>query len=743
MKSPWKSSHNQKEIENHFDKRSTRKNNTRKSKTGRSLFWNEEGFSTVGSAVALLITLSLLFTAARVYEINSYSADIQEVADASALAAENVVGEFYILARVCDAMVFTLSLSSLTAFGIGVITACIPITAEFSSVFLEASNELRQARNTFSQKSIKVLNAAQKALPFYAAAKAQFVFAANSQGSSSHSYKGIALLAPLTSKDLEEPSFEVSDDLITSSDEEIESIAEKGESAEENAKKANELKRKAYEHDCGNKPNYCMYERAESLAGMEGADNPFFSSSETWDFSIPLERTKKYYQKRYENEAPLGSSVAEKSNSALRKRFYAYALEEINKGYVYETEDSFQAYFPLLPKNTEEMRGTPLYYSSDYPITKTSEGTLRMHAWDGCPQKTKEASVGYGSLQQLGSGGFVKCSVCDFSASSVGKIAAASSSVENGFEYHYRIVAECAQEYQLIRNDLDKESKEIKDGVSELFEGLKKALEEAFAYRIEVDPPGKYGVVVLAVDTASPSSLGHFPSSFVEDAGSIGIRAALSSATLVEESSDEGKTIINSFFDGIEDSSTSMALGPAQTVASLWSSLLTAYTEGNESIEKGIEDTLSQIPLTSESGLALWASKSFKSLIKSIGFEPPELRASKAVLVNSSHVLQADNSRFSATLLSVKRASSELNSGSSLFDSALSSIERNALKKIEGLGSEFEIATISLLRGAVEIPITIALPNYVIAASQDALSELFSSIRRLTFSVIEGNRRWE
>ena len=52
----------------------------------RDLFREDDGFSTVGMVVALLVTLSLLFSAARVYRVSSASADIQNVADAAALA---------------------------------------------------------------------------------------------------------------------------------------------------------------------------------------------------------------------------------------------------------------------------------------------------------------------------------------------------------------------------------------------------------------------------------------------------------------------------------------------------------------------------------------------------------------------------------------------------------------------------------------------------------------------------------
>lgn len=72
----------------------------------------EQGFSTVGVALALLLSFALIFSAARVYEIESVSGDIQNVADSAALAAENVVGEYCVIATMCDAVVLSLSLSS-------------------------------------------------------------------------------------------------------------------------------------------------------------------------------------------------------------------------------------------------------------------------------------------------------------------------------------------------------------------------------------------------------------------------------------------------------------------------------------------------------------------------------------------------------------------------------------------------------------------------------------------------------
>ena len=81
---------------------------------------SEEGLSTVGMVFALLITLSLIFTGAQVYDVESKSAHFQNVADAAALAAENEIAEFYIVVRLCDALVLTMSLTGIATMGLGV-----------------------------------------------------------------------------------------------------------------------------------------------------------------------------------------------------------------------------------------------------------------------------------------------------------------------------------------------------------------------------------------------------------------------------------------------------------------------------------------------------------------------------------------------------------------------------------------------------------------------------------------------
>ena len=672
----------------------------------KSLFWADEGFSTVGMVLALLITLSLIFTCAQVYEINTTSAQIQETADAAVLAAENTVGEFYIVVTICDALTFTLSLAMLTTLGLGIVCACIPATAALSKGLLDASAQLRKARDSFYDSAQKSLDTLQQALPFIAVLKAQEVLTANSSEEGAR-YIGLVVLCPWIGTSDETLTFEQGDQAYDQADQVHEQLGEQAAQAEEAAQKANEWKEHAYKHDSGSQTEYCMFERATKLAGMEGLDNPYFSSIDTWNFDAALQRAKRYYQLRYEHEQPLGASVDEQANSALRKQFYAYAVDTISQGYVNETDVAFDAWFPLLPKNTDEMRATSLYRDAVYPKTQGSQGTLMLHAYDQCPGRSLGSDIGYGSISDMdGSGAYETCPYCQFIPSSMGKVAAASSHIENGFEYHYNEVARAASEYQKAREEFDPLSKQVKDTANGLFDVLISGLIEGCSKRMVVLPPGHWGAVALVADTSSPES--RFSSLFVsgKGSGSLGTRVALSSATLVRETSDEGTNVLTTFLDGVD--SGNGGVGAARIVLGVWSGLLNVYAQGQEALSSTIEQVLRDIPLASSSGLGRWAADTFEEKIAEVGFAPPDLRARKAVLVNSYHVLQADDSAFSARLLSAKQAAAHFGEGG--VQGALSALELSAAGIVEDISSDFVLATVVLVEGVIEIPITLSLP---------------------------------
>ena len=698
----------------------------------RSLFFEEDGFSTLGMAVALLVTLSLVFSAAQVYRVSSASAGVQDVADAAVLAAENEVAEFMIAVRVCDAVVLTMSLTCAVSYGLGVAALCVPPLSGLGADLVKLGGEVLKARDSFAEKAASGLNRLQEALPFLAAASAASVGDANSGGAFPSRYCAVAVLVPAKGEAIEVgPSSALSSakDAVEANAEDLRRASEEAERA---AEKANEAKSRAFARDCGDAPAYCMYERARALSGISSAQNPLFHSVEAWSFSVALNRAQVYYAFRLREETPSSDSADEQAASALRKVFYRFASNELSKGYVRESDDSYDAYFPALPKNTQEMRKTSLYTEAVFPLGEDGSGGVGLHAWEGCPLA---GGGGFGSVAQMESGNYATCPSCKFTAASLGKVAAASSSIPNGFEYHYAAVAEAAGEYVEARKTLDEASRAAKSRAGELLESCKNALAEAANARLYANPPGSKGAISLVVNTqAAPASTG-FESSFVADAGSLGVRAAVSGATLLEEEGEEGETVITSLLDGFAQDGGG-AIGAARVVLDCWSFLLGAYSGGQQALTDAVRRVLDSIPLSSASGLGAWVASKLSGLVADLGFEPANTKALKAVLVNTSLVADADSGAFSARYKAVKNAAlSASGPSSSLFSSLVDKAESGALEALSGNDGVIEIVEIELPVGGVRIPLSITLPDYVGKASAGAIGSIADAVRSAVSSV--------
>lgn len=703
------------------------------------LFRDEHGFTTTSMVLSLLITLALVFTAAQVYRINSASAEVQDVADAAALAAENQVAEFMLVVRFCDAVVLTLSLTGAVAMGLGLAALCTPATAALSEGLLEAGRSALQARDEFSDRASAALGKLQQALPFFSAACAAGVAQANDADSGGSDYVAVAILLPDVGEPIEIASDDEAEELLDEIDSQADEIRSKAEEAERAAEEANNAKERAFMRDCGDNPAYCMYERAARLAGLPGSDNPLYESVDTWSFDVALSRAKAYYRERLANEAPQDASLDEQARSALRSHFYRYVVDELDGAYVHDTGDTFQANIPHVPSNTAEMRLTTLYTDAVYPVTTAASGKLVMHAWQGCPEAV--ASSGIGSIRDMEEGGYETCPVCGFTAASMGKVAAASTSIENGFEYHYEAVADEAEAYETARHRADEPAKDVKNRVGGLLGKLKEALKASADKRISVSPPGKYGAIALVVNAGTTSAAGGFASSFVTG-GTLGPRAAVSAATLVDEGSGEGHTALNSMLDSLRGQS--VAADAAGIVLDAWSGLLSAYAGGQESLASAIQQGLDGLPLMGASGLGTWASGKLTDAIEEVGLQPAEAGALKPVLVNSAYVAAKGEGSFASGFVSVKqRIVGHPLMSTDLFSALLTDAERAALAKVEGLGDSVEIASIQLLgEDGPSVPITIPLPEAVKAQGVSVVQDLFARLRSFSVEAAEV-RVWE
>ncbi|MDR1422280.1 MAG: hypothetical protein LBI64_05380, partial [Coriobacteriales bacterium] len=376
-------------------------------------FWcveDDGGFTSVGVVVALALTLALLFTTSQVYWANSTAGDIQFAADAGALAGENVVAEYYLVAQIADAVVLSLSIFGLFVYGIAIVVSCIPYCQEIGIKLMDFGKKIFKLRDDCARQASETLNTLQQALPYLAAVNAIATIEANGfTRTGSADYHGIAILVPWEGEAASVPDDDAAETLADEIGERNGETAEMTDAAEEARKEMDAAKLVGYQADCGANPNYCMYERAQNLAGLSGARNPWFGSVETWEFDYALQRARSYYRQRAALEQPANQTLDEQMRSLIRSRYYAYAIEELASGYSSTNADgSYHGYFPLLAHNTDEIRQTRLYTEAVYPVS--ADGVL--HGTLACPAYQAAGGAGNGSVAQLEAGAWSSCDTC-------------------------------------------------------------------------------------------------------------------------------------------------------------------------------------------------------------------------------------------------------------------------------------------------------------------------------------------
>lgn len=705
--------------------------------SSRGVFVAQDGgFTSVGVAIALLLSMALLFSAAQVRWIQSQSADIQFVADAGALAGGNVVGEYMVIARVADAVVLSLSLLGMATYGIAIVVSCIPSLQSVGAELMQFGSQVFKARDNCAKTAATALNKLQAALPFLIALNAAAAIEANANISGSPAaYHGIAFPLPLSGEEISYPSDDAAEQSAETLTEQNKQTHELTDAAHEASEKMEASKLEAYLADCGNSPGHCLYERASKLAGLSGSSNPYVSSVDTWLFDYAFARAKSYYAERLSLEKPASQALDEQVRSHCRQRFYAYAVGELRGGWCKTSPDGvLDAYFPLLPKNTDEVRQSTLYTESAYPLS--ADGVL--HGASACPAYQAAGAAGSGSVSGLEAGSYASCNTCEFSASDIGKVASASTSIDNGFEHHYRIVAEAAKNYQTASETYEKESKAAKDSASKSFDIFEEAMQALKTPRIKPRPPGHNGVIALVFDTEAHAIPAGFTNSLVEGSAELQPRVAISAAALAEEKADDGGNILASFLDRVKadtgQSTLALAsLGAFDGILEIWGSALLVYSRGGDAISEGLTQFLDAIPLVRATPLSRWAKTALSDTVNALGLEGASLDTPKPLLVNSVHVLRSSDSAPAKALLLAKEAySSWGGSGSGTLGGAFAEGLPEVLSDsgAELLESEFTLFEISFGDDPrlPKIPITVHLPDNLVSQGQGLVDGIASAV---------------
>ena len=255
-------------------------------RSGIDLFIEDGAYTTLSSAVVILVVLTLLFSSTAAIWSMSRAGDTQVAADSGALAGANVVSSYHTAATVVDASILSLGLAGFATIGTGLVAVLIPGAELAAGDMVDTGIEIIKTRNKFAKSASKGLQKIETALPYLVAARA--MQAVSAQDANSVTYTGTALAVPRTSESdfVALEGSEISTDAIEDTSKDLERAAEELQEASEDTAKAKE---RAWLADCGRSDRdsvgscSCMWERAKRLAGLLGDQNPHYASSITWE----------------------------------------------------------------------------------------------------------------------------------------------------------------------------------------------------------------------------------------------------------------------------------------------------------------------------------------------------------------------------------------------------------------------------------------------------------------------------
>lgn len=612
-------------------------------RAGVDLFIEDGAYTTLSSAVVILVVLTLLFSSTAAIWSMSRAGDTQVAADSGALAGANVVSSYHTAATVVDASILSLGLAGFATIGTGLVAILIPGAEPVAGNMVDTGIEIIKTRNKFAKSASEGLQKIETALPYLIAARA--TQAVSAQDTDSVTYTGTALAVPRTS----ESDFaalkgsEISTDTIESTSKDLDYAAKELKKASEKTSKAKE---RAWLADCGGSDRgavgscSCMWERAKSLAKLSDIENQHYASSVTWEPQVALDRAKAYYRLRLANEAPQGSSVEMKAESAARKAFYTYASTEVNRAYVTEGGDEVTSYIPLLPRNTDEVRATELYSDTAWP-TSAIDGKMYLHYGTSCPNYKKGAPGGLASVADYD--GQDRCNRCHFGVSSLGAVAAPSTSIENGFEYHFDRFKDALEDYVECRNKELELMRQTEDEADRAGNAFDEAIRTLSGERPRIAPPGRNGVVALAVSGAisSPDELNSSFNTTVR----LGDRGAISAAVLAPDEATAQNNVFSRFFSTLKERSGGVA-DVLDGVMDVWGRLLVGYGDIQGSADELMDEMIKGLGGSSGAlgSIASWLGDTVSASMAALGLEPCDLRLRKPVLTDSANVIKSPGS---------------------------------------------------------------------------------------------------
>jgi hypothetical protein len=579
-------------------------------------------------ACALLVSLALVFSLLQVRWIYTRAVAVQSVADACALSGEQVVRGFTSVADVCDACIVTLGLSGVVVLGVGLVTSAIPGCGAQGLEIVSKGADILKARTKFAESCAEGLQKLEKTLPYLIVADSYLTVEANDEDGSS--YAGVAIPYPAESQSTYDTTRLVDDGEVQ---ERAEKLAQASDELADAKAEADAAKATAYRADCVDDP-MCLRSRARDLGGLATALNPYYASVSDWTFGSALTRARAYYAARLVNEAPASNSPAEVTKSELRRAYYRYALAQMNASSCYEAAGSVSVDLAELARNTETTRATKLYTERRWPYSYV-DGRRVLHSYASCP--AVETVEGYGSLAEQDAGTFGVCATCGLTTAEMGRVASASTNIDNGFEHYWRIIVEQSEIYEEAANREAEAEAAMQEEADDVLYSFKKAVSDLAPPDTKLCPAGAYGCIAFVSRSAVQT-----PESLVQAfaaSGEVPAGVAISGAVLAPDDSAGSDSVVTSVLSSIAASGSDGFEGVVHGLASFWSSALEAYGAACDTVSAPVNklfDTVDKIGLSSVSS---WLKNKLSGVVAALGLAPADIRQKKPVLCATGDIL--------------------------------------------------------------------------------------------------------
>ena len=237
----------------------------------------------------------------------------------------------------------------------------------------------------------------------------------------------------------------------------------------------------------------------------------------------------------------------------------------------------------------------------------------------------------------LDAGSVASCPACQMDVGELGRVASASTAIENGFEHHWRIIVEASEDYEAARAELAEAERRTRELAEEGEDAFSDALEELSVERPTLCPPGAWGCVAVVArgeGTVVPTEL---TASFLESA-ELPAGSAVAAATLAPDEATAENNVLSRFLDSVSAGDSAIG-GALDGVTDLWGELLVGYGSAYGSVADAGSKFLDGVDGVLGGSVGSWLKGRLEGVMEGLGFDPVDMRLRKSVLTNTQDVL--------------------------------------------------------------------------------------------------------